>query len=173
VICWIAGTPLLVKVLDAIGDRGLLRASRTTLLHGNHDIASSGGHPRSRAELWRLALRSWDPPPLLAARRRRFYEMIAERAPEVASAAPFLKTLPGGARVAVVDSVTTPWRPVSITRRAVSIRHAMGCIRAAQARWLASLPQTGGPLIALVHHCPLDVPPYRWVPSWPAGPLGT
>jgi predicted phosphodiesterase len=164
--------PLLVRAIDAIERRGLLHKDRVTILHGNHDLASSGGHPRRNADLWRLVLRSWDPPPLLTARRRRFYQTIAARAEQVGSPAPFLKTLANGARVAVLDSVTAPWRPLTFTRRAFIIQHAMGCIRSSQARWLRSVPQTGAPLITLVHHCPLDVPPYQWVPPWPPRGLG-
>ena len=36
---------LLERALDALKARGLLDAERLTLLHGNHDLASSGGHP--------------------------------------------------------------------------------------------------------------------------------
>lgn len=59
---------LLDRALDALAERNLLAAPALTLLHGNHDLASSGGHPRRRADLRRL-VRFWDPPPLIAARR--------------------------------------------------------------------------------------------------------
>jgi predicted phosphodiesterase len=158
--------PLLARALDAIDRHGLMAAGRLSLLHGNHDLASSGGYPRRHADLWRIVLRSWDPPPLMASRRHRFYRMIEARATGIASPAPFVKTLSTGARIAILDTVPTPWRPIRITRRAIVIRHGMGCIRASQARWLAALPHEPGPLVTLVHHCPLEVPPFRWVPPW-------
>ena len=76
--------PVLARALDALAAHGLLDRQRLTILHGNHDLASSGGHPRRHADLWRLVLRSWDPPPLIAWRRRRFYEAIESRATGVA-----------------------------------------------------------------------------------------
>ena len=47
--CSTAGIRLLLeRALDALGERGLLsRANDLTILHGNHDLASSGGHPRA------------------------------------------------------------------------------------------------------------------------------
>ncbi|NUR56408.1 MAG: hypothetical protein HOQ29_18350, partial [Acidobacteria bacterium] len=82
---------LLQRALDALARRGLLSRERTTIVHGNHDLASSGGHPRSRRDLPRLILRAWDPPPLVSARRRRFYAAIERRAPGVAALLPFAK----------------------------------------------------------------------------------
>ena len=155
--------PLLRAALAALAARGLLDAARTTLLHGNHDLASSGGHPRSRLDLWRLATRFWDPPPVVTARRRRFYRMIHTMAPGVAASAPFVKDA-GGVRIAVLDSVPVPWRPIRVEGRRVIVRHAIGCIRRAQADWLASLDGESF-VIALVHHYPLPVPAFRWAPD--------
>ena len=78
---------LLERALDVLQARGFLDAQRLTILHGNHDLASSGGYPRERRDLWRLAWRFWDPPPLIASRRRRFYAAIQKRADGVAAVA--------------------------------------------------------------------------------------
>ena len=153
---------LLRQVLAALEARGLLERERTTILHGNHDLASSGGHPRSRLDLWRLATRFWDPPPLIAFRRRRFYRQIEAAAPGVAACAPFVKDV-RGFRIAVLDSVPVPWRPLRIGGRRVIVRHAIGCIRRKQAEWLASLGD-GPHLVTLVHHYPLPVSAFSWSP---------
>jgi UDP-2,3-diacylglucosamine pyrophosphatase LpxH len=158
---------LLRRSLAALRDRGLLTRERTTILHGNHDLASSGGHPRRRLDLWRLAMRFWDPPPLIAARRRRFYRTIEAAAPGVAACAPFVKDA-AGLRLAVLDSVPVPWRPIAIAGRRVVVRHAIGCIRTRQAAWLASL-DGAAPLVALVHHYPLPVSAFSWSPSQTPG----
>ena len=112
----------------------------------------------------RLALRFWDPPPLLARRRFRFYDAISRRAAGLAACAPFMKTLPSGARVAVLDTVPLVWTPLRFEGRTVTIRHAVGCIRAAQARWLAAVPAAPGPLVVLMHHYPLGTPSFQWTP---------
>src|SRR6478736_3675239 len=67
---------LLGSALDSLAVRGLLRPERVTNVHGNHDLTSSGAHPRTRADIPRLLLRAWDPPPIVVARRRRFYAAI-------------------------------------------------------------------------------------------------
>jgi 3',5'-cyclic AMP phosphodiesterase CpdA len=159
---------LLGRVLDALEERGLLDPARLTILHGNHDLASSGGHPRRGMDLWRLALRVWDPPPIVAWRRRRFYDAIGRRIAGVARRAPVLKNTPA-ARIAVLDTVPLLWGPVHFDDGIIATRHAIGCIRRAQAAWLSSLRTDGPPLIVLLHHYPLDSPPYQWSPergSW-------
>ena len=155
---------LLAEVHDALAARGLLDADRLTILHGNHDLASSGGHPRRSVDLWRLALRFWDPPPLAAARKRAFYSAVQKRAAEVASIAPFTKVLSCGWRIAVIDTVPFPWWPLGVSREAITVRHAVGGVREQELNWLARL-QRDRPLILLVHHYPLDVVPYQWRPN--------
>jgi len=155
---------LLEGALDVLGARGLLDPARLTILHGNHDLASSGGHPRRSSDLWRLAMRSWDPPPLISRRRRHFYEAIRQRADGIASPAPFEKTLPSGVRLAVLDTVPIPWRPLRIRGGTLTVRHAIGCVRPSELEWLRA--QTGdGPLVLLIHHYPLDAPEFRWTPA--------
>lgn len=160
---------LLSLCLDALAARGLLGAGRTTIIHGNHDLASSGGHPRGGADLARLVLRAWDFPPVIARRRRRFYAAIESRAPGVAPPAPFAKDL-GEMSLAVLDSVSVPWTPVRWRGGLVQTRHAIGRIRESDARWLSSAlapgastkPGAGKPVLLVLHHYPLDVAPYRW-----------
>ncbi len=154
--------PLLDRVLDALADHGLLNAGRTTILHGNHDFASSGGHPSRRADLWRLGLRFWDPPPLVRLRRGRFHQAIAARSGGIAGPAPYLKRLPSGARIAVLDTVPAPWIPISVGRRRLVLKQALGRVDRAQCAWLAALPAEPSPLIAVMHHYPLDTPPFQW-----------
>jgi UDP-2,3-diacylglucosamine pyrophosphatase LpxH len=153
---------LLDWMLSALDAGGWLHADRTTILHGNHDFASSGGHPRTRADLWRLALRFWDPPPLVAYRRRAFYRTIERRAPGLAGAAPFIKNN-GGYRIAVLDTVPVPWLPLTYhpSRSAVRLRHAIGCVSRHQAAWL-SRQQDATPLIVLVHHYPSAPAEFTW-----------
>jgi predicted phosphodiesterase len=155
---------LLSRVLDAFAAHGFLDADRLTIVHGNHDLASGGGHPRRTADLYRLVLRFWDPPPLIAWRRRRFYAAIARRAPGVASPAPFVKTIPGGWRIAVVDTIPAPWRPLKLRDGVLTVQHGIGCVRPQQARWLAGLGGDPSPLVLLAHHFPLDPPEFRWKP---------
>jgi hypothetical protein len=158
---------LLTRILDALGARGLLEPERTTILHGNHDLASSGGHPRGRADLWRLGLRFWDPPPLIRRRRDRFYHLIA-RAPGISGAAPFMKSLACGVRIAVLDTVPLSWVPFTIRDGAVVLRHAIGAIPPSQSAWLASQPSAETPLVVLMHHYPLGTPSFQWKPGGPS-----
>jgi hypothetical protein len=157
---------VLERVLDALGSRGLLASERLTLLHGNHDLASSGGHPRRGADLWRLAGRFWDPPPIVAARRRQFHSAIARRGAGIASAAPWRKALRhDGATIAILDTVPAFWAPVTLQGRTLVVRHAVGCIPRSQTAWLATLRGSRGPLVVLMHHYPLESPPFRWTPD--------
>ena len=152
--------PLLDRVIATLDDRGLLDPQRITIIHGNHDLASSGGHPRARRDLWRLAVRFWDPPPLLTSRRSRFYAAIGRRSPGLGYPPPFLKQL-AAVRIAALDTVTAPWTPIRLGRRTVSLLHGLGRVRPADARWLAG--QTGpDPLVVLVHHYPLPVAPFAY-----------
>jgi hypothetical protein len=166
---------LLSRALDAFDAHALLDSERLTILHGNHDLASSGGHPRRGADLWRLTTRFWDPPPLIGWRRRRFYRAIADRCapPEtgtclVAHPAPFSKTLHSGMRIAVIDTVALPRTPFSIHRGAITLHHAVGCIPQLQTEWLAHLPTAVEPLVVLMHHLPLGDPGFTWTgnPTW-------
>ena len=155
---------LLERALDVLVAHGFFHRDRLTILHGNHDLASSGGHPRRSSDLWRLVLRFWDPPPVVAWRQRRFLAAIERRAPGVASASAFVKTVPGGFRIAVVDTVPVPWRPLLLDGRAIIVRHAIGQVTKADNDWLATL-KGDSPLVVLVHHYPLDGPLFTWTPD--------
>jgi 3',5'-cyclic AMP phosphodiesterase CpdA len=163
---------LLSRALDAFASRGWLDPERLTILHGNHDLASSGGHPRRGADMWRLATRFWDPPPLVTWRRRRFYRAIARRsgssASPVAPPAPFSKTLAAGLRIAVLDTVALPRTPFSLRGGAITLHHALGCISRPQNDWLSQQPAYPEPLVVLMHHLPLGTPGFTWKPnpSW-------
>ncbi len=168
-ICSIAGLPHLPRACSTRWRREACSTpTRSTILHGNHDLASSGGHPRRYADLWRLALRSWDPPPLVRWRRRRFYDLIEGRAPGVARRAPHLKSI-DGARIAVLDTIPILWQPARFEGSTLDVQHGVGCVRRSQAQWLAALPAGERPLIVLMHHCPIETPPFEWVPPgrWP------
>lgn len=78
--------------------------------------------------------------------------------------APFEKVIAAGVRVAVIDSVPIPWRPLRLSGREITVQHAVGCIRPPQAAWLSRLP--GDPVvIVLIHHYPLDVDAFSWNPD--------
>ena len=146
---------LLRRALDALAARGLLDTSKTTIIHGNHDLGSSGGHPRSRADLPRLVLRAWDLPPVIAARRRRFYAAIAS------SETPLVKDL-GALSIAAIDTIPNPWLPIRIRGGRVQGRLGAGRIRGEDLAWLRrSLPRHK-PSLLVLHHYPLAVEPYRW-----------
>jgi len=166
---------LLSRALGVFAARAWLDPDRLTILHGNHDLASSGGHPRRGADLWRLATRFWDPPPLVAGRRRRFYRFITDRCAVrsgddclVAHPAPFIKTLGASARIAVIDTVALPRTPFTLHRGSITVHHAVGCISRSQTDWLATLSPAGAPLIVLMHHLPLGAPGFTWTStrSW-------
>jgi 3',5'-cyclic AMP phosphodiesterase CpdA len=152
---------LLGRALDALGARGLLDAARTTIIHGNHDLGSSGGHPRSRRDLPRLLLRAWDLPPVIASRRRRFYDAIDRHAPGVAHRAPFAKEL-AEMTIAALDTIPTPWTPIRIRDGIVQGRLGAGCIRDEEVDWLAAGLPKGKPALLVLHHYPLAVAPFRW-----------
>lgn len=163
--------PLLARILDALAARGLVDAERTTILHGNHDLASSGGHPSRRGDLWRLGLRFWDPPPLLRARRRRFRQLISNRAAHVVAQPPCVKVLASGARIATLDTVPLAWKPFTCNAGRIALTQAIGAIPADQCAWLAAQPHAAGPLIVLMHHYPLGAPSFQWAPRPPLPPV--
>lgn len=163
--------PLLARILDALDARGLLEPGRTTILHGNHDLASSGGHPSGRGDLWRLGLRFWDPPPLLRARRRRFRQSISRRVPDVVARTPCMKMLASGARIATLDTVPFFWKPFTFSAGRIALTQAIGTIPADQCAWLAAQPRTATPLIVLMHHYPLGAPSFQWAPRPPLPPV--
>ena len=152
---------LLASALDSIGARGLLRPERVTIVHGNHDLTSSGAHPRTRADLPRLLFRAWDPPPLVAARRTRFYAAIERRAPGVAAIAPFAKDL-GAVTIAALDTIPMDWKPFRLKDGRIQLRAGSGCVRDSQVQWLANELPRGKPALLVLHHYPLPVAPFRW-----------
>ena len=152
---------LLAGALDALAGRGLLDARRTTIIHGNHDVQSSGGHPRSRRDLPRLVLRAWDLPPVVASRRRRFYAAIDARAAGVAREAPFAKDL-GAMAIAAIDTIPLPWTPIRIRQGVIQTRVSAGCIRDEQIAWLRGALPRNKPALLVLHHYPLPVAPLRW-----------
>jgi 3',5'-cyclic AMP phosphodiesterase CpdA len=154
---------LLGRALDAMRDRSLLDPERLTILHGNHDLASSGGHPRDRRDLWRLIRRFWDPPPLLSRRRRLFYQTLEARAPGLGVRPPFVKPVSCGARIAAIDTVPAPWRPLRLSPRGVVLSHGIGQVRRSDVAWLSA--QRGeAPLVVMIHHYPLAIDPWNWGP---------
>ena len=152
--------PLLSRALDALEARGFLDPARVTIIHGNHDFHSSGGHPRQQRDLLRLGLRFWDPPPLLRHRRRIFYEMIAARHAALGRVPPFRKELAGGVTLAAVDSVPFPWVPLTVGTGGITLQHARGAIAARDLDWLAA--QKSERLAVLIHHYPLDAGTFSW-----------
>jgi len=152
---------LLARALDALAARDLLDGRRATIIHGNHDLASSGGHPRGGADLARLVLRAWDFPPVIARRRLRFYAAIEGRAPGVAAGCPFAKDL-GAMSLAALDSVSVPWTPIRLRGGRVQSRHALGRIMDSDVQWLSTALPPGKPALLVLHHYPLAVAPYRW-----------
>ena len=156
---------LLRRVLDAMAARRLLDAARTTIIHGNHDLGSSGGHPRSRADLPRLLLRAWDLPPVVMARRRRFYAEIERRAPGLspASGSPgrFVKDL-GPFSIAALDTIPSPWLPIRIRDGRVEGRLGAGRVREQDLDWLRQALPGSKPALLVLHHYPLAVAPFRW-----------
>lgn len=152
---------LLDAALSALSARGLLRPERVTIVHGNHDLTSSGAHPRTRKDLPRLLLRAWDPPPVIAARRRRFYAAIERRAPGVAAGAPFAKDL-GAFSIAALDTIPVSWKPFRLRGGRIQLRAGSGCVRDDQLAWLSSALPAGKPALLVLHHYPLPVAPFPW-----------
>ena len=141
--------------------RALLESARTTIIHGNHDLGSSGGHPRGRADLPRLVLRAWDLPPVIAARRRRFHAEIERRAPGVSGGGRFVKDL-GAVSLAAIDTIPSPWLPIRIRAGRVQGRLGAGRVREQDADWLRHVLPAGKPALLVLHHYPLEVAPFRW-----------
>jgi UDP-2,3-diacylglucosamine pyrophosphatase LpxH len=127
--------PLLERALDSLGARGFLDPARVTIIHGNHDLPSSGGHPREQRDLLRLALRFWDPPPLLAVDGRRFYSLLGARSAALGIMPPFRKEL-GRRPSRSPPSTACRFRGyLSRSARAASpLQHARGAIAPRSAR---------------------------------------
>ena len=156
---------LLERALDALDARGFLDPLRVTIIHGNHDLPSSGGHPRDQRDLLRLALRFWDPPPLLRGRRRRFYDLLRARGEQIGIVPPFRKELAGGVTLAAIDTVPFPWIPFTFASNGLTLQHARGAVAAKDLEWLAA--QKGERLVLVMHHYPLDAGAYSWrYDSW-------
>ena len=153
-------SPLLARALDALAARGLLDPARLTIIHGNHDLASSGGHPREQRDLLRLALRFWDPPPLLRRRRDRFYNLLRARDARLGIMPPFRKELGGGVTLAAIDSVPFPWVPFTFGSTGLTLQHAKGAIAPKVLDWLAN--QKSERLLVVMHHYPLDAGAFSW-----------
>jgi hypothetical protein len=163
---------LLVESRERLAANGLIDPDRLTIIHGNHDVASSGGWPRRRGDILRMVLRFWDPPPLLARRRERFTELFSP----VAAPLPFEKRIAGGRlRLLAIDSTPFPWAPFTYGRRALRLRTALGAVRLSDVEWLESLPEF--PSLLLMHHYPLPTPALLWnegrvvVPMHVRGPV--
>lgn len=156
---------LLERVLDALAARGLLDPERVTIIHGNHDLASSGGHPRHGADLRRMVLRFWDPPPVIARRRTRFYRAIESRAEGIAARTGLHKSLACGLRVAALNTVPISWFPIQFSGRALELRQGIGAVSFSDTAWLGSLPAASTPLVLLIHHYPLETPAFHWTPA--------
>jgi len=152
---------LLTAALHALAARGLLEPARTSIIHGNHDLTSSGAHPRTRADLPRLMFRAWDPPPLVAARQRRFYAAIERASSGVAAPAPFTKDL-GSLTLATLDTVSVRWIPFHLRGGGVQLRHAAGTVRDAEVELVKHAVPAAKPVVLVIHHYPLPVAPYRW-----------
>ena len=152
--------PLLERALDALGVRGFLHPARVTIIHGNHDLPSSGGHPREQRDLLRLLLRFWDPPPLLRRRRRRFYRLLGARSAALGIRPPFRKELGAGLTLVALDSVPFPWVPFTFNSGGIALQHARGAIAPRALDWLAA--QDSERLVVVMHHYPLDAGAFSW-----------
>ena len=152
--------PLLERALDSLGARGFLDPARVTIIHGNHDLPSSGGHPREQRDLLRLAVRFWDPPPLLRRRRRRFYSLLGARSASLGIMPPFRKELGDGLTLAALDSVPFPWVPFTVNPGGITLQHARGAIPPRTLDWLAA--QKSERLAVVMHHYPLDAGAFSW-----------
>jgi UDP-2,3-diacylglucosamine pyrophosphatase LpxH len=152
--------PLLERAHGALAARGFLDPARVTIIHGNHDLASSGGHPREQRDLLRLAVRFWDPPTVLRRRRQRFYGLLRHRCAPLGILPPFRKELTGGLTLAALDSVPFPWVPFTVGSGGLTLQHAWGTIPPQDLDWLAA--QKSERLLVVMHHYPLDAGAFSW-----------